>query len=101
MRIQQVWASLVGIISTVIGILKFISVVNIPALDASIHIITGIAFIVGAWIGKGRYVRQTNLWLGIFYIIFGTVGMNWPHIIVGIVSVIISLSIKIKISAQK
>jgi hypothetical protein len=53
--------------------------------------ITGTIFIGGAWINKGRYVGRTNRWLGIFYIVFGAIGVNWPHIIVGVVSILIGL----------
>jgi hypothetical protein len=48
-------------------------------------------FIAGAWVNKGQYVRKTNRWLGIFYIVFGVIDVNWAHIIAGIVSVMISL----------
>ncbi len=95
MIIQRIWASVIGVASIIIGILKFLSIVNIPATDALIHIITGIIFIAGAWIQKGKYVRITNLCLGIIYILFGLLGgFNWPHIIAGIISVIISLTFK-------
>src|SRR6266487_2741414 len=95
MIIQRIWASVIGLASIIIGILKFLSIVNIPATDALIHIITGIIFISGAWIQKGKYVRITNLCLGIIYILFGLLGgFNWPHIIAGIISVIISLTFK-------
>jgi hypothetical protein len=94
MIIQKVWASLIGTASIIIGILKFISMVNIPTLDALIHIITGTIFSGGAWIQQGKYVSKTNLWLGVFYIIFGVIGFNWPHIIAGIISLIIGLTVK-------
>ncbi len=89
--IERAWASVIGLASTTIGILKFGSIVHIPTLDASVHIITGVIFLVGAWINKGQYVGQTNRYLGIFYIVFGAIGMNWAHIIVGIVSILIGL----------
>jgi hypothetical protein len=89
---QQIWATLIGAASTIIGILKFLSIVNIPSTDALIHIITGATFIGGAWIQKGKYVMITNLLLGVFYIFFGIIAsLNWPHIIAGIISVLISL----------
>jgi hypothetical protein len=88
---QQAWASIIGLASTTIGILKFSSIVHIPTLDAVIHIITGAIFIAGAWINKGRYVGQTNRYLGIFYIAFGAIGANWAHIIIGIASILIGL----------
>jgi hypothetical protein len=91
MATQRTWASLIGVASTIIGILKFGSIVHIPTLDALVHIITGVIFIAGAWINKGQYVGQTNRYLGIFYIVFGAIGMNWAHIIVGIVSILIGL----------
>ena len=53
--------------------------------------ITGAIFITGAWIQKGQYVRKTNLGLGAFYIVFGVIGLNLPHIIAGIVSLLIGL----------
>ena len=89
--IQRIWASAIGIASIAIGILKFGSIVHIPTLDAVIHIITGAIFIGGAWINRGQYVGTTNRWLGIFYIVFGAIGVNWAHIIVGIVSILIGL----------
>ncbi|HEV8284927.1 MAG TPA: hypothetical protein VGQ09_11495 [Chitinophagaceae bacterium] len=93
--IQRIWASIIGLASTVIGILKYLSYINIPSSDAFIHIITGLGFIAGAWIRKGKYVEITNLCLGVFYILFGIVGgLNWPHIIAGAISIIISLVIK-------
>jgi hypothetical protein len=92
MVIQRLWASVIGLASTTIGILKFTSIVHIPTLDAFIHIITGVMFIGGAWINRGQYVRRTNRWLGIFYVGFGANGVNLPHIIAGIVSLVIGLS---------
>ncbi len=89
--IQRTWASVIGVASTIIGVLTFSSVVHIPTLDAVIHIVTGASFIGGAWINKGQYVGQTNRWLGIFYIVFGAIGVNVAHIIVGIVSILIGL----------
>jgi hypothetical protein len=89
--IQRTWASVIGVASTAIGTLTFCSIVHIPTLDAVIHIITGVIFIGGAWINKGQYVGQTNRWLGIFYIIFGTIGLNVAHIVVGILSILIGL----------
>jgi hypothetical protein len=91
MVIQRAWASVIGFASTIIGILKFSSVVHIPTLDALVHIVTGVIFVAGAWINKGQYVGKTNRWLGIFYIVFGAIGMNWAHVIVGIVSIIVGL----------
>jgi hypothetical protein len=91
MATQRTWASLIGVASTTIGILTFSSIVHIPTLDALIHIVTGLIFIAGAWVNKGQYVGQTNRYLGIFYIVFGAIGMNWAHIIVGIVSILIGL----------
>jgi len=41
-----------------------------------LNVVTGVLFIGGAWINKGQYVGQTNRWLGIFYILFGAIGMN-------------------------
>ena len=91
MAIQRTWASVIGVTSTAIGILKFSSVVQIPTLDALTHIITGVIFIAGAWINKGQYVSKTNRWLGIFYIVFGAIGVNVAHIVVGTASIIIGL----------
>jgi len=89
--IQRTWASVIGVASTAIGILIFCSSVHIPALDAVIHIITGVIFIGGAWINKGQYVGRTIRWLGIFYIVFGAIGVNVAHIVVGILSILIGL----------
>jgi hypothetical protein len=51
----------------------------------------GAIFIAGAWINKGQYVRQTNRWLGILYIVFGLMDANLAHIIAGVVSLIVGL----------
>jgi hypothetical protein len=91
MIIERTWASVIGLASTIIGTLTFASIVHIPTLDALIHIITGLIFIAGAWINNGQYVGQTNRYLGIFYIVFGAIGMNWAHIIAGIISILIGL----------
>lgn len=91
MAIQRAWASVIGVASTTIGILKFSAIVHIPTLDALVQIVTGVIFIAGAWINKGEYVGQANRWLGIFYIVFGAMGMNWAHIIVGVASILIGL----------
>lgn len=91
MVIQRAWASVIGVASATIGILTFCSIVHIPGLDALVHIVTGTIFIGGAWIKKGQYVGQTNRYLGIFYIVFGAISMNWAHIIVGIVSMLVGL----------
>ena len=88
---QRTCASVIGVASTVIGILKFSSIVHILTLDALIHIITGLTFIAGAWINKGQFVSKTNRWLGIFYIVFGAIGVNVAHIVVGTASIIIGL----------
>jgi hypothetical protein len=80
MVIQRAWASVIGFASIAIGVLKFLSIVPIRTLDAFVHLITGAIFIAGAWIRKGQYVGKTNRWLGIFYVVFGAIEMNWPHI---------------------
>lgn len=99
MKIPRIFAMLIGLVTITAGTLRFIPdtlhpIVNIPLADAVIHIITGAIFIGGAWIKKGKYVRATNLLLGAFYILFGAVEFNLPHIILGIISFVISLIIK-------
>ena len=97
MIIQKSWAWLIGLASLIIGILRFFIPVlhaNIPPLDGIIHIVTGVGFLLGAWIYKGKYVHKTNLWLGTFYIMFGIICLNIPHIIAGVISTTIALSIK-------
>ena len=95
MIIQQAWACIIGLASTVMGTLRFLSIINIPRIDAWVHVLTGMTFIAGAWIQRGKFVRITNFSLGIIYILFGIWGgFNWPHMIAGIISVIISLVVK-------
>jgi hypothetical protein len=77
MTLQRAWALVIGLASTTIGVLTFASIVHIPALDAFVHAITGVIFIAGAWFNKGQYVSKTNRWLGIFYIVFGAIAVNW------------------------
>lgn len=104
MKIHKIWATLVGTASFVIGLLRFFNHrlgQNIPAQDGIIHIITGIGFLGGAWLFYGKYVRRTNLWLGFIYILFGIAGVNWPHIIAGIISVLLGLTIKNKIATRQ
>jgi hypothetical protein len=92
MTLQRAWASVIGLACTTIGVLTFASIVHIRALDAFVHVVTGVIFIAGAWINKGQYVSKTNRWLGIFYVVFGAIGVNSAHVIAGIVSFLISLS---------
>ncbi|HXL54657.1 MAG TPA: hypothetical protein VN958_00275 [Chitinophagaceae bacterium] len=99
MKIQRIFATLIGIVTITVGTLRFLPdtshpVVNIPLSDAIIHITTGVIFIGGAWIKKGKYVRTINLVLGAFYILFGVIEFNLPHIILGVISLVISLVIK-------
>jgi len=90
--IQRIWAIVIGLASTIIGTLKFLSVVNIPTPDAWTHVISGLGFIGGAMIQKGQFVKITNLCLGAFYVVFAIAGgFNWPHLIVGIISIAIGL----------
>src|SRR5206468_8601272 len=89
--IQRTWASVIGVASTAIGILTFCSIVHIPTLDAVIHMVTGAIFIAGAWINKGQYVGRTIRWLGIFYIVFGAIGVNVDNIVVVILSILFGL----------
>jgi len=95
MIVQRIWAVIIGLASMTVGILKFFSVLDIPTLDALIHITSGVVFICGAAAENGRYARQTNLWLGLFYIFFGAVGFNWPHVIAGAVTLFLGLSVPI------
>jgi hypothetical protein len=94
LKIQQIWALLVGSASLLVGILKLIpgSNLKITLFDAAVHIITGSIFIVGAW----KYVSKTNLCMGIFYILFGAIDYNLPHLIVGVVSFLLSLTMNLK-----
>ena len=92
MLIQRIWATIIGTASTVIGILKFFSIVHLPALDATVHIITGFFFLTAAWLWQGRFVSKTNLLLGFFYLGFGLAGYNAPHAIEGVVSILISFA---------
>lgn len=89
--IQRAWASIIGLVSITIALLTFSAVVHIPTLDALLHLVTGVFFIAGAWIKKGHYVSQANRWLGILYIAAGALGVNWPHIVAGIVTLMIGL----------
>jgi hypothetical protein len=72
MIIQRAWASIIGLASAAIGLLRLFSLVTIPLTDALIHILTGILFIAGAWIQKGKYVKPTNLSLGVVYFVWNT-----------------------------
>ena len=97
LTIQRVWASIIGSASLLIGTLRFFIGSlrsHITLFDAIIHIVTGIIFIAGALILKGRYVWITNSVLGLIYVIFGAIELNWPHTIVGIFSVAIGLTIR-------
>jgi hypothetical protein len=90
MKIQQIWASLLGAVSATIGILRFIPAtkLNITPSDGVIHIITGIIFIAGAWMKNGKYVNISNLVLGVFYTIWGIAsGPEWPHVITGAITI--------------
>ena len=98
-RIHQIFATIVGLASLIIGILRFFIPslgANIPTLDGVIHIVTGAGFILGAWLFKGTYVNKSNGLLGVFYIGFGAFGYNLPHIILGAVALLLSIFVRIK-----
>jgi hypothetical protein len=99
MKILQIFATVVGLVSFAIGLLRFFIdslASTIPPSDGIIHIISGTGFVLGVWTLKGRYVRTGNLFWGAFYKVFGMIGMNWPHIILGVISLVLSLAIKTK-----
>lgn len=89
MIIQRIWAFLIGTVSTIIGTLALFSIVDIPVRDAIIHIVTGLLFVSGASFQSGKHVRIFNIFLGVFYIVFGSIFSNWPHAIAGVISCII------------
>ncbi len=94
MRIQQIWASIIGSATLLIGTLRFFIPVlntNIPLLDGIIHIVTGGCFITGAWAQNGQYVSRVNRWIGFFYVLFGANGNSYPHMIVGLISILMSM----------
>jgi hypothetical protein len=91
MIIQRIWAFLIGAVSTVIGVLGFLSVADIPLRDAVIHVISGLLYLIGAGLRGGRYVRFFNILLGIFYMGFGALYSNWAHSIAGVVSCLVGL----------
>jgi len=91
LTVQKIWSLLIGLASTAIGILKFVSVVEIPVSDALMHLITGVIFVSGIIINNAEYIRKINLWLGIFYVVFGIIGSNVPHLFVGLISIAISM----------
>ena len=70
-------------------------------MDAFIHIFTGSLFIGGAWLYEGKYVSGVNFWLGIFYIAFGVIDQNIPHVIAGAASLMISLIFKPRLNMNK
>ena len=91
MKINQVWASIIGLAFLTIGVLIFIIPslslsLSIAPVDGAIHVATVISFLTGIWIKKGKYVNNPNIFLGVFYIIFGISGFNWAHIIIGTIS---------------
>ena len=95
--VQKIWATIIGTASFIIGTLRFFVDSlgeSIPVRDGIIHIVTGLGFLTGAWLFKGKYVQKVNLWLGIFYVAFGVMGINWPHIIAGVISVVLALTVK-------
>ena len=92
-KMQQMWASFMGLTSFTVGIISFSPgiIINIPHFDGAIQLITGISFIGGAWIMKGKYADKTNFGLGIFYIAFGIAEFSWPHVIGGVITLVISI----------
>lgn len=95
-KMQQMWASFIGLASFTVGIISFSPGIriDIPHFDGAIQLITGISFICGAWIMKGRYADKTNFGFGIFYMAFGVAELSWPHVIGGVFSLIISIIFK-------
>lgn len=93
MKVQRIWAIGIGAVSLIVGFLRFI----IPPLGEQIsssegimHIITAVIFISGLKLYEGKYISFTNLAAGVAFVIAGTVTLNWAHIIVGTISVVMS-----------
>jgi hypothetical protein len=96
MAIQRIWAFLIGTASTVIGILRILSITIISLGDGIVHFVSGLLFIAGGWVRADKYARYFNIILGVFYIVYGSLYFNWAHSIAGLISCLIGLFIKKK-----
>ena len=88
----SIWALVIGFISIIAGIFKFLAIINIPASDALVYMITGIISVCAAWAREGKYAVTTNIWLSVFYLVFGVVGSDWDHVMAGIICLIVGLA---------
>ena len=107
MRLQRLWACLLGTGFIIVGILRFIPIENVTGwqtpepIHGLLHLSTGAVSFWSAWVTQGRYAEWVNRWFGMFWLllgIFGNLGLleavealafsdNGVHLIVGVISV--------------
>lgn len=93
MKVQRIWAIAIGTVSLIVGILRFVIPSlgeQITAAEGIMHIIAAVLFYSGVRLAQGKFISFTNLGAGIIFVVAGTVTLNWAHIIIGTISVVMS-----------
>ena len=110
MNTQQTWATIIGIILLLVGVLGFVmsspllGLFGVNATHNIVHLLTGAIFL-WAGLSSSAPTKATNKWLGVIYIVVAIVGFlgflsflevmggmdldNWLHLVIGVVSVLI------------
>ncbi|MBX4196644.1 DUF4383 domain-containing protein [Candidatus Pacearchaeota archaeon] len=107
MGAQKTWAWIIGIVLVLTGLLGFVNdpvlgIFNVNGLHNTVHILTGLVFIWGAW---GGFARPVNKSVGVIYILLALLGFfvpltfldlsagadpdNFLHLGVGIISALV------------
>lgn len=101
MLFQRIWVGLLGAGFLVVGVLRFIRIpavldLSVPQpIHGAIHLTTGAALCWSAFDKKGKYAETVNLWVGLFFVALGVLGLpgvvkyadNSLHLFVGTASV--------------
>ncbi|MDO8459963.1 MAG: DUF4383 domain-containing protein [Nanoarchaeota archaeon] len=115
MGAQKTWATIIGIILLLVGILGFfmttplLGLFQVNVSHNIVHLVTGAIFL-WAGLSKSDAAKPTNQWLGVIYIVVAILGFlglltflavgsgndmdNWLHLIIGIVSAAIGWFVK-------
>ncbi len=103
MKTQRGWATIIGIVLLLVGLVGFWMNPVLGWFDVNnthnvVHLLTGAIFL-WAGLAKKAPVKPVNQWLGVIYILVGIVGFfgvltflavnaadNWLHLVIGVVS---------------
>lgn len=109
MNIQKLWATIIGIVLLIVGIVGFfhhpiLGLFGVNLLHNGVHLLTGAIFL-WAGLASSAPVKKVNTWLGVVYVLVAILGFfglltflmvggsmdpdNFLHLGTGVVSALI------------